>query len=322
MLTSALTFHSPRMPGSSTSSSRRRINAYCGVNLNQEMDSLPCLCGSGNVFSACCGPYASMWGLKPSWLESGTALLNWSEVYSIPIVQSFREKVGTYIFRVSWYLEGIIDLYFYLGFRNTSLDQEAVDEAIFYIKHNILLSLFASFSCLSQGLFLQSGAILRSLFEDCFVLVDLFENEGQVEKFLQGKYSVNGLISRVKKFIPSSFIIWYGYFSANFVHSGPLHPAPYMPRACYPDNWVLVVGLQNIVRAVVTFHLILERLYCGHTAQHLFWKQLDGEPVLVFSEDSIVFTWAEKLGEEIVSRYPPDERKEGFFYDTKGHNLK
>lgn len=286
------------------------------------MRSQLCPCGSGDVFSSCCEHYFSVLNLKSPCLESETSLLDWLDKYSVPSVLSFKEKVGTYIFRISWYLDGITEQYFSFGFHGTSLNQELADKAVFSIKNNILLSLFASLSCLSQGLFLQSGTLLRSQLEDCLVLVDLFENKGQIEKLLQGSYSVNGLVSRVKKFIPPDVVSWYGYFSANFAHFGPLHPAPYLPGACHPDNYILVVGLQNIVRSVVTFHLVLERLYYDQTTQPLFWKRLEEKRDLKFNEDSLVFVWAEKLGKEIVTCYPPDERKEGFFYDTQSYSTK
>lgn len=290
--------------------------------MNQKKNSSLCPCGSGKVFSECCDPYFSILGLEQPSLGSETTLLGWFETYSMPIVRSFLEKVDTYVFRLSWYLDEVIDQYFCLGFKGTSSDQKAADKAVFYIKHNILLSLIASLSCLSQGLFLQSGAILRCLCEDCLVLVDLFENEGQVDKFLQNKYSTKGLVSRIKKFIPNDVVNWYGYFSANFAHFGPLHPAPYLPRACYPDNYVLVVGFQNIVRAVVTLHLVLERVYFEQTAKPLLWRRPKDNSELTFEEDSRVFAWTDKLGKEIAARYPPDERKEGFFYDAKGYRTK
>jgi len=263
-----------------------------------------------------------MLGLNPNWLEWQTIFFEWLEIYSKPIARSFMEKASTYIFRISWYLDGIIDQFFPLRFERACSDKEALDKAVFSIKNNILHSLLASLSCLSQGLFLQSGVLLRSLTEDCLVLVDLFENGEKVEIFLQGKYSTNGLVSRVKKVIPSNIIGWYGYFSANFTHFGPLHPAPYLPTACYADNYVLVAGLQNTVRAIVTLHLVLERLYFDKTAQPLLWKRIEGEAGLVFNEDSPVFTWAEEIGKEIVTRYPPDERKEGFFYDSQSYQTK
>jgi hypothetical protein len=219
-------------------------------------------------------------------------------------------------------LDWIIDKFFPLEFETACSNKEAVDKAVFSIKNNILHSLLASLSCLCQGLFIQSGILLRSLTEDCLVLLDLFENGEQVDKFLQGRYSTNSLLSRVKKSIPPNVINWYGYFSANFAHFGPLHPSPYLPKGCYADNYVIVIGLQNVVRAVVTFHLVLERLHFDRTVQPLFWKRIEGNAGLVFNEDSPVFTWAEELGKEIVTRYPPDERKEGFFYDSQGYRTK
>lgn len=290
--------------------------------MNREKHSIHCPCGSKKYFSQCCEPYFSILGLKSPPLESETLLLSWLEDYSTPIVQAFMQKARIYVFRISSYLDEIAEKYFTLGFLGSASDQEYADRSIFHIKHNILLSMFAALSCLSQGLFLQSGVILRSLCEDCLVLIDLFENKGQIDKFLQNEYSTKNLVSRVKKFTPNDVVQWYGYFSANFAHFGPLHPAPYLPRACYPENWIIVVGLQNIVRSITTFHLVLERLYFDQTTQPLFWKRTEGKPDLVFNEDSIVFEWTEKLGKEIVSNYPPDERKKGFFYDTKNYRTK
>jgi hypothetical protein len=286
------------------------------------MKSTLCPCSSGKTFEECCKPYFSILGLKSPSPESEAPLIDWLERYSLPVYKSFMDKVQTHIFRVSWYLDAIIEQYLSLGFQGSVSDQGAADKATIYIKHNILLSLFASLSCLAQGLFMQSGTILRSLCEDCLVLVDLFENKGQIEKFLQNKYSTKNLISRVRKFIPADVVTWYGYFSANFAHFGPLHPAPYLPRACFPDNHVLVLGLQNIVRSVVTFHLVLERLYFNQTTKPLLWKHLGDEPELMFNNDSRVFAWAEKLGKEIVIEYPPGEQKEGFFYDEQSYRTK
>lgn len=286
------------------------------------MDIKFCPCGSGRLFSECCEPFFSILGLKFDRPESRTILLEWLRAYSVPIGASFMRKAGIYVFRISWYLDEIINWFFPLGFERACSNQEAIDKAIYSIKNNILHSLLASLSCLSQGLFIQSGILLRSLTEDCLVLVDLFENKEQVKKFLQGKYSTNGLVSRVKKVIPSNVIDWYGYFSANFTHFGPLHPAPYLPTACYADNYVLAVGLQNIVRAIVTVHLVLERLYFDKAVQPLLWKRIEGQVDIVFNEESPVFTWAEEIGQEVLARYPPDERKEGFFYDSQGYRTK
>jgi hypothetical protein len=154
------------------------------------------------------------------------------------------------------------------------------------------------------------------------VLVDFSENQKQIEKFILGKYSTNGLISRSKKYLPNDIIQWYGHLSANFAHYGPLHSALLLPNICHANNWVLVIGLRNIVRAVVTLHIVMERLYFDQTSQPLLWMRLEGKPDLIFNENSQVFVWAEELGKEIVAKYPPNERKDGFSYDEKGVSCK
>lgn len=287
--------------------------------MGTKKDFLICPCGSGKKFSACCERYFSLLGLNSPRQESRTTLFEWLGIYSQPIVMSFTEKARSYIFRISCYLDWIVDHFFPIESDKVSSEKETISKTVFSMKSNILHSLLASFSCLSQGLFIQSGILIRSLVEDCLVLLDLSENRNQVERFLQGKYSTNGLVSRVKSSVPPSIISWYGYFSANFAHFGPLHPAPYLPTACYADNYVLVVGLQNIVRAIVTFHVVLERMYFNKIRLPLFWKRIEGKADLWFDEDSSVFTWAEELGKEIISQYPPNERKEGFVYDSQDY---
>ena len=154
------------------------------------------------------------------------------------------------------------------------------------------------------------------------MLVDLFENEGQIEKILEDKYSAAGVVGRVKGLLPDYIIKWYGYFSANFAHFGPLHPVPYMPRKCWPDNWVLVTGIQNVVRGSVAFGIVLERLYFDKSTRPVFWKDGTRKGDLVFDEDSPVWNWVDDLGREVVARYPPDERKEGFTYGERTYKPK
>lgn len=227
-------------------------------------------------------------------------------------------KTKAFIFRISWYLDGILDQYFPIAKERMSpQENEIITGTELQILHNIIGAL----SCLAQGLFMQNGILIRSAIENCLVLVDLIENK-QAGKIISGKYSTNNLLSRVKNAIPPSIIEWYGYFSANFTHFGPLHPTLYLPKACFAENWVLVLGLQNIVRAVVAFHIVLERVYFNEVSVHLFWEKASENADLVFNNENIVFTWAEKLGQDIISNYPPDEKKQGFTYGSEDYKLK
>ena len=266
------------------------------------MTTEKCPCGSGKAFLKCCEYYFSILGLRNPSVVPESLLLSWQEKYSPPVAKTFMKKVGAYSFRISHYLDDIVDIYFPLPFKPKKITSENEQEAIFHIKHNILLSLFAAFSCISQGLFLQSGTFLRSACEDCLVLLDIFQNEKQLNKFLQGKYSTTKLLSRTKDFIPKTVLNWYGYFSANFAHLGPFHSAPYLPTLCFADNYVLAFGLRNIVWTIVTLHIVLERLHFDKVPNHLLWEQSSNSIDLIFNEGSKVFTWADK---SLVVEYFP-----------------
>lgn len=282
------------------------------------MNMIKCPCGSGNKFSECCEPYFLILGLRKAQPTSDTTLREWLDVFSEPIIESFRSKTKSFIYRMSWYLDAVMDQYFPIEIDQISPDEERISRAI---KLQILHTILAALSCLSQGLFIQSGILVRSVIENCLVLIDLVENN-QFDKVISGKYSTNGLVTRVKNFIPPSLINWYGYFSANFTHFGPLHPAPYLPTGCYSDNWVIVVGLQNMVRAIVASHIVYERVYFNKVSLHLFWTKSDVDSNLKFDEDSSVFIWTAKFGEDLISLYPPNERKQGFFYDPQDYQTK
>lgn len=280
-----------------------------------------CPCGSGKLFFLCCEKYlTSVDGPRVN--PNDTMLLGWVEKYAPSTGKEFMQRGRTYLFRISWYLDGVLERYLPLGFARNCKEQQAADEMIYFIKHNTLLSICGALSCLADGLFIQSGMLLRSVLENCMVLVDVFENQEQLDRMLQDKYSTSKVIARVKKLVPDCLVKWYGYFSANFAHFGPLHPAPYMPRKCWPDNWVFVTGIQNIVRGSVAFGIILERVYFGQSARSVFWKDTSGRGDLVFDQDSSVWNWVDDLGEEIIATYPPNKPKEGFEHTRRTYKLK
>jgi hypothetical protein len=285
------------------------------------INSQNCPCGSGIKARDCCLHYFSLLGIP---LESRreTTLQGWHRKYSDPISTAFMNKVEKYVFRISHYLDFIVDFYFPIGFTCLHIENEKFDEVIMSVKNNILNSILGAFTCLSKGLFLQNGILLRSSIEDCFVILDIFENNEQTNRFIKNKYSTNGLVSRVKKHLPLLAIRWYGYFSDNFTHFGPAHSACIMPRACYADNWIIVTGLQDIVRGIIVLHLVMEKVYLRFVERPLFWKVQQGHVALSFDENSVVFQWFEKLGKEIVAQYPPGERKSGIFYSRDPINLK
>jgi hypothetical protein len=290
--------------------------------MNAPKHKVKCPCKSGKNYEECCKPYILDLNLRLLNRDE-TILLSWFEIYSKPIYRSFFEKTEKYLFRISCYLDNIVDEYLPLGYpSNGAVEYKKIDEDFFCIKHNILMSLFASVTSLSQGLFIQSGTLLRSGLEDCLVILDLCENKGQIKKYIEGKYSTNGLLTRVNCLIPDILVKWYGYFSANFSHFGPLHPAPYMPRACYPENWVIVIGTQNVMRGIVSLHIILEKIYYGFTKSPVFWKYNTKNNQIEFNDDSPVFQWNEKLGKEIVSEFPPGEKKAGCTYTEEEYKTK
>lgn len=288
------------------------------MNSNNSQKNKICPCGSNKDFSKCCEPYVLLLCRDTKFEE--TVLISWMDRYSLPIQNSFRKKAESIIFRLSIYADVVFDSLCPLGFKEHPEQQHRLDESARAIKHNIMLSLFASLSCLSQGLFLQSGSLIRCCIEDSFVLLDLNENENQLSKFLSENYSSSNVLKRVKKFIPKEFILWYGHFSANFSHFGPFHSAPYKPRACYPDNYIIGSGLENLLLSTYMFHVVLERVHFKQLTASFFWAPRDVG--FEFLEDNHITKYVKKLQSVILAKFPPDERKEGYQYAQREYRTK
>jgi hypothetical protein len=283
------------------------------------MATKKCPCGSEKTYSNCCEKFFNLTTNNNNLNE--TILLEWTKKYAPPIKTEFQLKMHKYLFRLSYYLDVITEKYLYLHFNIETKDSKEIDEMLFYMKHNPLSSIFAGLACLEQGLFMQSGAIFRSSIESCMVLIDVCEHEEQMQKLLQDKYSINNIISRIKTLIPNLMIKWYGYFTKNFAHFGPLHSAPYLPRKCWPDNWMIVIGIQNIVWACFAFGIALERIHFKDVKHHLFWKKDLETDKLIFSEEGPIWDWNDNMRKEIITQFPPNERKEGCTYTEKSYKL-
>jgi hypothetical protein len=184
-----------------------------------------------------------------------------------------------------------------------------------------MLTLFGATVCLAQGLFLQSGILIRSCIEDSFVILDLFENDKEVKRFLEEKYSAANVLTRIKQYIPKHFLRWYGHYSANFTHFGPLHCSPYMPRACYPDNYVIGSGLENLLLGTYLFHVVLERAHFDQLSSTLFWHRSDTGEV-EFTEENRVSDFVHRLQKDTLSIFPPDEEKPGFVRSTTSYRTR
>ncbi len=275
-----------------------------------------CPCGSKSIYSECCEPYFKLLHINKPRTPQDSLLLDWLFKHAQFSPVQYEKKVHLFLYRISSYLDEIVDTYYPLNFIN---NENVKDKSFYALKINILNSILASLTCLSQGLVLQSGILLRSVIEDSLILIDIIENKNQLIKFANNKYKTNNLVSRIKNKSPECIIDWYGYFSNKFTHSGPLRNIAILPMACHPDNYAIIAGLQNLTRACVCLNICLERIYYGLVTDHYFWHVSDGK-ILIFNEDSPVFDWAYDIGQEINIEFSGQSR-EGFIRSEKSLEL-
>ncbi len=143
-----------------------------------------CPCGSGDPFAGCCRKYLTAIP-GPTIDPRETMLIGWFEKCRSATSQEFGRLAKSYVFRISWFLDGFVERYFTLPLPSPSAENENSAQVNPSIKENTLLTINGALSCLAEGLFMQSGILLRSVLENCMVLVDVFEHREQMKKLLQ-----------------------------------------------------------------------------------------------------------------------------------------
>lgn len=133
-----------------------------------------CPCGSRKLYSNCCEKYLGIVQVLGVDLRK-TVLLDWLERCAPPTAREFMRKARPYIFRISGLLENLLERYFDFPVVQKNGKLESRDDPICWIENNTLLCLFGALSCIEQGLFVQSGIMLRSVLENCFVLLILLK---------------------------------------------------------------------------------------------------------------------------------------------------
>ena len=271
--------------------------------------SAACACGSHRMLKDCCLKYMVFLNLPypipDSLPEQGTILNSWMCSYG-PLTQgAFIQKAGRYLYRLSRYLDKISDLYIDHPFPGEASDMPRACFAFESVKQNVLLSLMGGARCLAEGLFVQSGILFRAAVEDSIAIFDLVLSPGQMDNLLADKYDGRKALARAKKHVPHNVKIWYGDFSSNFTHMGPLHRGNLSPTPCFPNNFTIVIGIQSLARAIVSFHVALERVYLDVTPQPLLWMLVPGQSTPVFRSDSRVFQWTDMMWQDMKAEYPP-----------------
>ena len=277
-----------------------------------------CFCGSNKEYEDCCKTFCEIFDNKEINADE-LLLFDWTKNMSYAHQLSFINLTQKYFYRISLYFENIL-----LTFtqQNIEINEKKLNETIFNIQLNINHSILSSTSLMAQGLFLQSGVLHRSAFEDIFVILDFYENRNQFENFIENKYSANKLVSRVKEFIPEEIGIWYGYFTNNFTHFCEIHATPFLPRKCHSDNYIVVLSFQNLMRLLVSYHIVLERIYFDKLQTRKFWNKDNNDKLVIDLDSNPISQWVEKFGKEIVKDFHPHERRENMIYSERTYKFK
>jgi len=81
------------------------------------------------------------------------------------------------------------------------------------------------------------------------------------------------------------------------------------------------MGLNNVIKVILGFHICLERIHFKQLSTHHFWSY---EPVIgkfIFDDDAPLYTWVTWLGDQLKANAPL-EPQEGMLYDSKSYRYK
>ena len=91
-----------------------------------------CPCGSRIAYKDCSLPYIKMLDLASSAPSTNTVLIDWSKRFAPPISIAFHDKAITFVYRISRYLDAVMDSFMEKGYPGRYRDQEEGDERHFY----------------------------------------------------------------------------------------------------------------------------------------------------------------------------------------------
>lgn len=275
-----------------------------------------CYCGSDKLYNNCCKGYIELFYKKP--IDNEDLLLtSWLKYDSYGHMREFNRIFQKYIFRIAHYYNFLENITYFVNKKYSKKDTELIMGIQLNIRHSILSALNVS----ATGLFLQSGIILRSAFEDILVLFDIEKNKISFEVLDKNRYKIKGILSRIKHKLPEQVVKWYGYLSSNFTHYNIIHTTPYMPTKCHADNVASFVTFQNILWTLCTYHIVLEYLYYDFIHRKIFWINGKNEPSIEI-EKTVIHDWLEMFKKEIKSEFNPNERKAGLQYSERDYKFK
>ncbi|MCK4593161.1 SEC-C domain-containing protein [bacterium] len=270
-----------------------------------------CYCGSGKTYEECCNKYFSLLHISPRKIEE-SYLFEWFSKYSEPVKTTFIKKTKKYLYQISEYLDAIIGVYYEQGYPK-SIVSDVYDEGFTGLKNSAINVLLGSTHCLAYGLFIPHGVLLRSFLEICFTIHIVTEDIKKMEQFEKGELSTKKVLHKIKKIMPEFITDFYYYLTANFAHCGPFHQALLMPRACYPENYTIMVGLNNLALSTLIYHITLELAYLNDISSPQFWIK-EGP---TYTETSSILDWQYLFYEDVVADFPPDEKKFYMKYSRK-----
>jgi len=270
-----------------------------------------CPCGSGKTYEECCNKYFSLLQISPRQIEE-SFLFGWFSKYSEPIKTTFIQKTKKYLFQISEYIGAIIGTYYEQHYPK-SIISDSYDEGFTGLKNNAINVLLGASHCLAYGLFIPHGVLLRSLLEICFTIHVVTDDINKMEQFEKGELSTKKVLHKIKKIMPEYITDFYYYLTANYSHCGPFHKALLMPSACYPENYVIMVGLNNLALSTLIYHITLELAYLDYIEKPKFWIK-EGP---TYTDTSSIIEWQSRFCEEVISDFPPSNKISYMTYSKK-----
>jgi len=135
----------------------------------------------------------------------------------------------------------------------------------------------------------------------------------KMEQFEKGELNTKGVLHKIKKIMPDFITDFYYYLTANYSHCGPFHQALFMPRTCYPDNYEIMVGLNNLALSTLIYHITLELAYLNQIKEPQLWLKEEHK----YIDTSSFSEWQYLFYEDVLADFPPDEKKFYIIYSRK-----
>jgi len=118
----------------------------------------------------------------------------------------YADPARPFVYRISRYMDTVLDMYLAQDYPSHLSVDAGTSEIYRAQKHNVAMTIMGAYGLLAQGLFVQSGILLRTAVEASMVLLDVALHPKIIDDLAKNKYDSKSVLRNLKGLIPRDVV--------------------------------------------------------------------------------------------------------------------